>query len=122
MATKKEVEDGKICALLSYLIIGIIWYFVDDKMKKNQFAKFHTQQSLVLVLFSVIVSILNSILSAIITVIAVVTMGVGSVLMIIPLLISFIPMVFWIMGIVYSLQGKEKELPWIGQYGKKLKI
>lgn len=122
MATKKEVEDGKICALLSYLLIGIIWYFVDDKMRKNEFAKFHTQQAIVLIIFSIIISILNSILSVILGIVAVVTMGIGSVLMVIPMIISIIPMIFWVLGIVYSLQGKEKELPWIGQYGKKLKI
>jgi len=31
--SSKDIADGKICAILAYLLIGIIWYFVDEKMK-----------------------------------------------------------------------------------------
>jgi len=122
MATKKDVDDGKIVAFLAYLLIGIIWYFVDEKMKKNTYVRFHVQQALVLLIFSIIISILNSILGAIIGAVAVATMGVGAVLMVIPLLISLIPLIFFVIGIIYALTGKEKELPLIGQFGTKLKI
>ena len=122
MATKKEVEDGKICAFLSYLLIGIIWYFVDEKMKKNGFVKFHVQQSLVLIIFSIVIGIINAIIGVILGMIVVATMGMAAPLMLIPALISFIPLIFWLIGIVYSLQGKEKALPVIGHFGAKLKI
>lgn len=122
MATKKEVDDGKICAFLSYLLIGIIWYFVDEKMKKNGFVRFHVQQSLVLIIFSVIIAIINGIIGAILGMIVVATMGMAAPLMLIPTLISLIPLIFWLIGIVYSLQGKEKALPIIGSFGEKLKI
>ena len=36
-------SNNKLCAALSYLLIGIIWYFADEKMKSSSFAKFHFQ-------------------------------------------------------------------------------
>ena len=54
--SKKEIEEGKAAAVLSYLLIGIIWYFVDEKMKKNSYVKFHVQQAIVLIIASVIYS------------------------------------------------------------------
>jgi len=117
-----SVDEGKAVAVLSYLLIGIIWFFADDKMRKNSFAKFHVQQALVLLIFSIAIAVLNAILGVIIGVISLVTLGLGSVLVIIPTLIALIPLVFWIFGVVYSLQGAEKELPIIGKFGKKFKL
>ena len=118
----KDVDSGKLCAVLSYLIIGIIWYFVDEKMKKNSFVSFHVKQALVLLIFSIALGILNVILGVIFGIIAMVTLGLASVLMFIPTIISLIPLVLWLFGIVYSVQGVEKELPIIGQYGDKFKF
>jgi uncharacterized membrane protein len=122
VSKKTEVEEGKIAALLSYLLIGIIWYFVDEKMKKNSFVKYHVQQALVLLIFSVAIAILNAILMGIIGVITLITFGLGAILFFIPTLVGLIPLVFWIFGVIHSLQGVEKELPFIGKYGKKFKI
>jgi uncharacterized membrane protein len=122
VSKKTEVEEGKIAALLSYLLIGIIWYFVDEKMKKNSFVKYHVQQALVLLIFSVAIAILNAILMGIIGVITLITFGLGAILFFIPTLVGLIPLVFWIFGVIHSLQGAEKELPFIGKYGKKFKI
>lgn len=131
MATQKDVEEGKIVAFLAYLLIGIIWFFVDEKMKKNAYVKFHVKQAIVLLIFAVIIGILNAILSTILSIFfgifasttAAFTYGTGYILMLIPALISFvigiIPFIFWIFGVVYSLTGKEKELPLIGRFGKK---
>ncbi len=119
---KKEVEDGKVCAVLSYLVIGIIWYFVDEKMKKNSYVNFHVKQALVLLIFSIALGILNAILGVIFGLIAMLTLGLGTILMFIPTLISLIPLVLWLFGVVYSVQGVEKELPIIGQYGDKFKF
>ena len=115
----KEVNDGKVCAVLSYLVIGIIWFLVDEKMKKNSYVSFHVKQALVLLIFAIALGILNAILGVVFGLIAMLTLGLGSLLMFIPTLISLIPLVLWIYGIVYSAQGVEKELPVIGQYGDK---
>jgi len=44
----KDVEQGKACAILAYFFVGIIWFFVDEKLKKNEFAKFHAKQAMIL--------------------------------------------------------------------------
>ncbi len=101
-----EVEEGKLCAILAWLFpIGLIWFFADDKMRKNKFVAFHVKQSLVLVIASVIINVLG----------------------LIPFLGWFIIMpvgdliifIFFLMGIINAANGKEKKLPWIGSFGEK---
>jgi len=104
---KNDVEEGKICAFLMYLFpIGLIWWLLDENMKKNEFAKFHLKQSLVLLIVSIIIQVAGSIIPIL------------GWFIILPLGSIFI-LVLWIMGIIYSLTGKQKELPLIGQFGNK---
>lgn len=105
----KEVEDGKVCAILSYFLIGIIWFLVDDKMKKNKFVKYHVKQSLILIVASIALSIVNTIL-----------LFVPVIGWLIILVANIFIFVLWILGIVYSARGEEKELPLIGQFAKHL--
>ena len=101
-----KIENEKVCALLSYLLVGIIWYFVDEKMKKSSFAKYHVKQGLILLFFELIFSALASV----------------------PIIGWFIiwpigyiaSIIFLILGIINSLNGKEAELPIIGQFAAKL--
>ncbi len=106
-AAGNQVEDGKVCALLAYLLIGIIWYFADEKMKKNNFAKFHVKQGIILLIVSIIIGVVGSILPFI---------GWFIILPLGQLLI----LIWVILGIVYSLSGQEKELFLIGQFAKNL--
>lgn len=103
---KDDVEQGKFCALLAYILIGIIWYFADDKMKKNQFAKFHVKQALVLLIAAVIINVVGSALPVI------------GWFIILPLGSIFI-VILWLFGMVYSINGTKKELPFIGKFAKK---
>lgn len=106
----KSVEEGKVCAILAWIFpVGLIWYLVDEKMKKNEFAKFHVQQSLVLAIVSVLVNVVGGIVPLI------------GWFLIIPFgnLIIFI---LWIIGIIGAASGTKKELPVIGKYGSKLNI
>jgi len=120
----KDVEDGKVCAILSYLLVGIIWYFADDKMRKNNFAKFHTKQSLVLLVVSIILSIVVSIISAIFTPLLFMGGGLGIIwiISIIWWAISIVILVLWLIGIIAAATGKEKVLPFIGSFAKNLKF
>ncbi len=106
---KKKSDDSKICAVLAYILFGVIWYFVDENMKKSKFVKFHVQQALVLLLLSVAVNFIGAIIP-ILGWIIILPIG------------NLIVFVLWVMGIYYALTDKEKELPIIGKYGKKLKI
>ena len=60
--SKKEIDDGKLCAVLSYFVIGIIWFLVDEKMKKNSYVSFHVKQAIVLLIFSILIGVLNPIM------------------------------------------------------------
>ena len=114
--TEKEIEEGKVCAVIMYLffIVGLLWYFLDEKMKKNKFAEYHLKQAIVLVLASMIISFGVGILSFIF---AITIIG---LIFIFPLmLLAFVPMIWTIIGIVYSVQGKMKPLPLIGEYAEK---
>ncbi len=98
------IEDGKLCAILSYLLIGVIWYFADEKIKKNDFAKFHVKQSLLLIVASVLGNLVLGITI------------VGIFLMPIFNLATF---VLAVIGIVNAANGDKKELVIIGQYANK---
>lgn len=105
-----DIEKGKGCAILAWIFpIGLIWYFVDEKMRKNKFAGFHVKQSLVWFIALLVVNVAGSIIPIL------------GWFIILPIgnLIVFI---FWLIGLINALSGKEKELPWIGQFGEKFQF
>lgn len=114
--SQKEIEEGKVCAILAYIfwIVGILWYFMDEKMKKNEFAKFHVKQGIMLVIASTIFTFAVMILFFILMITII------GMLLVIPLmLLFFLPTVWTIIGIVYAVKGERKPLPWIGEYAEK---
>ncbi len=94
--TPEEVEKGKGMAWLSY--IGILWLVPMLSMKENAFAKWHVKQGIVLTIAWVAVSIVGSIIPFVGWF---VILPVGSILL----------LVFCIIGIVRSLQGKMWKCP-----------
>ena len=103
-----DVEEGKVCAILAYLLVGIIWYFADEKMRKNEFAKFHAKQGLVLIIASVLVNVALQILPY---------LGWA----VIPAF-QIVILVLVVLGIINAANGATKELPVIGQLANKLKF
>ncbi|MFH1745057.1 MAG: hypothetical protein ABH881_02725 [bacterium] len=104
---QSEMSNNKLCALLSYLLIGIIWYFADANMRKDSFIKFHVQQAIVLLVFSICGQIILS-----------------ATFILIPLvpLYGLAMLVLLILGLINAYQGKKKELPFIGKFGSLVKI
>jgi uncharacterized membrane protein len=91
------------CAALSYLLVGVIWYFLDEKMKRDDFVKFHVKQGLVL-----LISILAlQVLSTLMILLTFLWFVIGLFLLIIGLI-----------GVVYALENKEKPMPILGKYAK----
>ena len=121
----KSIEEGKICAATSYILIGIIWFFVDDKMKKNTFAKFHVKQALILIGFSILMSAVMAVIGVfamILTFIPGLGLAVAGLLSLVSLLLWLAYLILWIFGIVKALTGKEDQLPVIGGFAKHLKF
>ena len=114
----KEVEEGKIVAILSYLLVGILWFFIDEEMKKNSFVKFHVKQGLALVIigfsFSILISILFGLVGFMMINLSFMVLGGLSQIINLGLL------VLSVMGIISAINGTKKELPWIELITKKL--
>jgi len=93
-----EENQAKLVAILSYItLIGWIIALILNQSKKTELGSFHVRQALLL-------------------------MVAGLVLAWIPIigwLLSIVVFIFWIMGLVYAIQGKQKEVPVIGSYAQK---
>jgi uncharacterized membrane protein len=118
---KEKVENEKICAILSYLLIGVIWYFADEKMKKSEFARYHAKQGLVLLIAAIVYSIILSIIVQIIITPLYFTGGIVSIFSLIGLfqLLGYVPLIWAVIGIINAANGNMKELPLIGKFAKK---
>jgi len=102
-----EAEEGKVCAILAYLLVGLVWYFADEKMKKNNFVKHHVKQGLVLLIASIAGNI-------------VLTMSFIFVWLTPVWGLAMLALV--VIGIINATNGDKKELPIIGQFGKIFKF
>ena len=109
---KNRVENEKVCAILSYLLVGIIWYFVDEKMKKSSIAKYHAKQGLALLIVGIIYSIVIGIIAW-----PLMFLSLGMLTPIL-MILYYIPLVWVIIGIINAANDKERPLPLIGKFGE----
>ena len=117
---KSGSEGNEVaCAVLSYLLVGIIWFFADENMRKSAFVKRHASQGLVILVLSVAASIVLSILSAILVWIPVVGWMLINIIWVAVELCIFI---LWIMGVIHAATGKDEKMPFVGEYAEKLKF
>ena len=96
---KKDIEDNKLMGVLAY--IGILFLVPLFAAKDSKFAKFHTNQGILLFIVGVA----------------------GAIVGLLPIIgwilapiISLATLALTILGIVNVCQGKAKELPIIGKY------
>ena len=111
----EDVNQNKVYGILSYL--GILFLLPLLAAKESLYARFHTNQGLVLFLAEMILAIAGRIISWILgTLINVVTLGLlGWVIpTIINLIVVVISLIFVILGIVNACSGEPKKLPIIG--------
>lgn len=113
--TEAEIEDGKLMAILAYIIFLIPLLAARDK----KYAMFHTEQALVLIIAWIVIYVAFIIVSIIINKIS---SALACGISILSILIWLAFLVFWIMGLINAGTGKLKELPLIGQYGAKLNL
>ena len=128
---KKDSGEIKACAILSYILIGIIWFFVDNKMRKNKLCKFHAQQGAVFLIFyfiwGIAVSMVLSLFKGLFALIhysgSILGLSLfGTIIILIGFVAWAIPLTLLIMGMVNAANEKNKKLPVIGKYGKKFKF
>jgi uncharacterized membrane protein len=97
VVSSKPADEGKTIAIISYITwIGWIIAFIMNTEKKNDFARFHLRQSLIIML--------------------------GSLLAWIPF-VGWIWGVFlfvlWILGLIAAINGQKKEIPVLGSLAQQ---
>ena len=114
-------ENNKICAILAYIfLIGVIWYFVDEKMKKDAFVKFHVKQALFLFVIGIGISIAFMILSAVLAVIPFIGWLISLILIPLGLAINIGLFILWVFGLINAINEKKEPIPLIGTHAERL--
>lgn len=106
----KDIEQNKVMALLSYL--GILVLIPIFGAKDSKFARFHANQGLILCIACILYGITYSVLSGIILAISWRLYFLVSIIG----LVGFAFAILAVIGIINALNGKAKELPFIGKY------
>lgn len=103
----KDAQDNKAMAVLAYIIFLIPLFAA----KESPFARYHTNQGLVLALASVALSIVYSILT---TILIAISWRLGLAASAVLWLVFLLPLILMIIGIVNAAGGRMKPLPIIG--------
>lgn len=117
---KVEQKNVKLYSILSY--IGILWIVgVLVKEKDNKTVKFHVGQGMLLTIMSIAISIINRLVIANIFTTTNYILGVPYTTVsgfgvLIESALYLVVFVLMIIGIVNAANGKEEELPVIGQF------
>jgi uncharacterized membrane protein len=91
-------DQAKLVAILSYItIIGWVIALVINSNNRSSLGSFHLRQALILIIAGVVLSWIP----------------------VLGWIVGIIIFVFWIMGLIYAIQGKEKPIPLIGEYAQK---
>ena len=101
-------DNTGVVAVLSYFIVGIIWYFLENKVQ-NRITTFHVKQSLNLFIIAIIIEVAAGFLT-------VITLGLFGIIAVILQIGLFI---LWIIGIINASQKRTIEIPIIGEFAKK---
>lgn len=113
-APYNDAAANKGMAVLAYLIFFVP--LIAGTYKTSPFVKYHTNQGIILVIFSVawaiVISIINAILSAIF--LNLYLWAVWGIVSIVVTLLGFIPLAFVIIGILNAVNGRTNPLPVIG--------
>jgi uncharacterized membrane protein len=101
-ADPNDAEQNKGMAVLAYLLFFIP--LLTGDYKKSPFVKYHTNQGLLLFIFSMGGSIISSILMVVL---------IGFVLI---FLVGIASLIFFVLGLMNVLNGRMKPLPLIGRF------
>lgn len=103
----KDAQDNKAMAVLAYIIFLIPLFAA----KESKFARYHTNQGLVLFIASVALSIVYSILT---TILYAISWRLGLAVSGILWLVFLLPTILAVIGIINAVNGRMKPLPILG--------
>ena len=98
----KEIKKNKVVCGLAYIPI-LFWLPLVAGTKGSKYCKFHSNNGLLILIIDVVISIVGSLLGLI----PIVGLLTSSVL-------GLIVVAYIVFGMVFTFQGKVKELPFIG--------
>lgn len=105
-----DIAKNKVLALFAY--IGILFLIPLLAAPNSKFARFHTNQGLVLFITGVIWGVISGIVNLIVGGVPVL----GSLFSILSALVSLALFILAILGIINACTGKAKELPLVGTF------
>lgn len=111
MVKKKEIEDGKLFAFLGIFLTIVGFLIALITKKDNKYVMHYAKQGLVLFIAYIAVGIVIMIIGWV-PIIGWLITGALWIFM----------LVLWIIGMIYSLSGEEKDIPIIGELAKKIKL
>ena len=104
------VDESTLWGLVGFAL-GILGFILVLVLRpKDDYAMYYAKQGLVLMVVAIVAYIISAALIIVI---------IGLIL--VPL-VSILTFIAWIVGIVYSLSGKKKDLPLIGEWAKKINL
>lgn len=113
---KADIESNKVMAVLAYLSWLVLIPLIGAQ--KSKYAKFHTNQGLILAITEIAWGIVSAVVKTIIrTVFSLI--GLGFLATIINSLLGLVSLAFLVLsiiGIVNAVNGKAKQLPVIGKF------
>lgn len=112
--------SSKLSAFLAYLLLIIGWLFVFLFRRNDRFAMYHTKQSVVLVVAAILVPLAWAIAGWVVSWLPFVGFIITASFFALVIAIELCFLVAWIIGMVYTWQGKVKPLPFVGSYASRL--
>lgn len=106
-----DVQQNKVMAVLAY--IGILFLVPLLAAPQSPYARFHTNQGIILFIVDIIIGIIGFVLGFILAFIPVVGALISGL---VSFLLSACTLALMIIGIVNAATGKAKELPIIGKF------
>lgn len=106
----EDVQNNKVMGILAYF--GILFLIPLLAAKDSQYARFHTNQGIVLFIFDIVIWIISNVVNFVITF---ASLGILSFVgTIISNLLGLLCLALIIVGIVNACSGEPKKLPIIG--------
>ncbi len=100
--TQEDIDTNKGMGILAYFIFFIP--LLVEPAKNSPYAKFHVNQSLLVVLLGIAVNVIGSLTTVIL--IGLLILPVGGIFV----------FVLWVMGLMNAIKGEAKPLPLIGKF------
>lgn len=114
---KADVEQNKVMAILAYF--GILVLVPILAAKESKFARFHSNQGLILCIAMFAWIIADAVLTAVLRAILWRGLGLWSIYSLCGTILNLVYILFTVLaiiGIINAVNGRAKELPFIGKY------